>query len=69
MGGTWWSEDFARKAILQLDRLAIDDDLFGPGRRSVACAAISHILASAEREETKERHKNVCRGSNLSANA
>lgn len=43
MGGTWWSEDFARKAILQFDCLTVDDHLLSPGRRPVARAAISHI--------------------------
>lgn len=41
--GTWWSEDFASKAILQFDCLAVDGYFFCPGRRPVTCTAISHI--------------------------
>lgn len=43
MGGTWRSEDFAGKAIFQLNCLTVDDDLLGPGRRPVARAAIGHV--------------------------
>lgn len=43
VGGTWRSEDLAGEAILQLDCLAIDDHLLGPGRRPVASTAIGHI--------------------------
>lgn len=49
VGGTRWSEDFAGKAIFQLDSLTIDDDLLGPGRRSVARAAIGHICGEKDR--------------------
>lgn len=58
MGGTWWSEDLAGEAILQLDCLAIDDYLLGPGRRPVPSTAIGHILGKSERErKTKHVHK------------
>lgn len=43
MGGTWRSEDFAGKAVFQLHRLTVDDDLLGPGRGPVARAAIGHV--------------------------
>ncbi len=61
MGGTRRSEDFAGEAVLQLDCLAIDDDLLGPGRRPVAGAAISHVLRKTE----KQIHKN-CKKSTIS---
>ncbi len=56
MGGTWWSEDLAGEAILQLDCLAIDDHLLGPGRGPVPSAAIGHILGKSKRE----KNKNIC---------
>lgn len=52
MGGTWRSEDFAGKAIFQLDCLTVDDDLLGPGRGPVARAAIGHVCG-----KTMERNQ------------
>lgn len=54
VGGTWRSEDLAGEAILQLDRLAIDDHLLGPGRRPVASTAISHIFGKSKRKKRDE---------------
>lgn len=44
VGGTWRSEDLAGEAVLQLDRLAVDDHLLRPGWRPVAGAAIGHVF-------------------------
>lgn len=57
MGGTWRSEDLASEAIFQLDRLAVDDHLLGPGRRPVAGTAISHILGKSERKIVYNIHQ------------
>lgn len=51
VGGTWRSEDLAGEAVLQLDRLAVDDHLLGPGRGSVARAAIGHVYGEGAEEK------------------
>lgn len=43
VGGTWRPEDLAGEAVLQLDCLAVDDHLLGPGRGPVAGAAVGHV--------------------------
>ena len=35
MGGAWGPEDLAGEAVLELDHLLVDDDLFGARRRPV----------------------------------
>lgn len=57
VGGTWWSEDFAGKAILQLNCLTVDDDLLGPGRRPVPRAAIGHICGKKLEHESSNKTK------------
>lgn len=57
MGGTWRSEDLAGEAVLQLDRLAVDDHLLCPGGRPVAGAAVSHIFGKERRDGGKEKHQ------------
>lgn len=50
MGGTWWSEDLAGEAVLQLDCLAVDDHLLRPGGRPVAGAAVRHVCGHERRK-------------------
>lgn len=57
MGGTWRSEDFAGKAIFQLDRLTVDDDLLGPGRGPVARAAIGHVCGETINAQIRTCHR------------
>jgi len=42
MRGPWRPEDLAGEAVFQLDRLALDQDLLGPWRRSI-CGAVQRI--------------------------
>lgn len=54
MRGTWRSEDLAGEAVLQLDGLAVDDHLLGPGGRPVAGAAVCHIWRRLRRKENHQ---------------
>lgn len=51
MGGAWRSEDLAGEAVLELDRLAVDDHLLRPGRRPVAGAAVGHVCGCTGEKE------------------
>lgn len=57
VGGSGRPEDLAGETILQLDRLAVDDHLLGPGRRPVAGAAVSHVLVRMKRKTRKKHNK------------
>lgn len=57
VGGTWRPEDLAGEAVLQLDCLAVDDHLLGPGWGPVAGAAVSHVFEWTEEKRCIRNQK------------
>lgn len=63
VGGTWRPEDLAGEAVLQLDCLAVDEHLLGPGRRPVAGGAISHVFGRTEEKRSiRNQEKKALKG-------